>query len=69
MWLRQQRRCGLCGELLLVLANATFEHEDLRGMGGSRRDDRIVMPDGTMINLAAHGLCNGIKGSRRDSTV
>jgi hypothetical protein len=46
-------------------AEATFEHEDGRGMGGGRRDDRIVLPDGRWINGAAHALCNQWKGSRR----
>lgn len=43
-------------------AETTFEHED--GRGGGKRDDRIVLPDGTWINGAAHALCNGWKSSR-----
>ena len=43
---------------------ATFEHEFGRGMGGSKRDDRIELPDGTWINGAAHEQCNKWKGSR-----
>ncbi len=48
----------------LLLKDATFEHEDGRGAGGSKRDDRIVLPDGTWINGVSHLLCNSLKGSR-----
>jgi hypothetical protein len=44
----------------------TFEHTDLRGMGGGRRDDRIVDAKGKPMNLAAHGWCNREKGSKRE---
>ena len=40
----------------------TFEHE--HGRGGGKRDDRIVLPDGTWQNGAAHLACNNWKGSR-----
>lgn len=43
---------------------ATFEHQNGRGSGGSKRDDRTCLPDGTWINGAAHSLCNAWKGSR-----
>ena len=61
---RQGFRCCLCGEFVWP-AEVTFEHEDGRGMGGARRDDRISLPDGTWINGAAHRHCNNEKGSRR----
>jgi hypothetical protein len=40
----------------------SFEHE--WGRGGGKRDDRIILPDGTWINGAAHKICNQWKGSR-----
>jgi hypothetical protein len=64
MWLRQRKLCGLCWEPM-TLEESTFDHSDLRGMGSSRRDDRIVFPDGTLTNVAAHRICNGLRGSRR----
>lgn len=68
MWERQNRICCLYGKIeqcpgRLTLREATFEHEDGRGMGGGHRDDRI-MKDGKPYNGAAHGLCNSLKGSR-----
>jgi hypothetical protein len=45
----------------LRVAEATFDHES--GRGGGKRDDRIVLPDGTWINGAAHAICNVWKGS------
>jgi hypothetical protein len=48
---------------VLILAQATFEHEN--GRGGGKRDDRIELPDGRWINGAAHFLCNQWKSSRR----
>lgn len=47
----------------LALDDATFEHEDGRGMGGSKRDDRI-RKDGRRYNGVAHLVCNQWKGSR-----
>jgi hypothetical protein len=64
MIMRQHGYCCLCGEWLRPM-DATFDHEDGRGMGGARRDDRIVLPNGTWINGAAHEWCNNEKGSRR----
>lgn len=66
---RQNGVCCLYGHIpdcpgRLTLDEATFEHEDGRGMGGGRRDDRIEK-DGKRINGAAHFFCNGAKGSRR----
>lgn len=63
MVIRQGNLCCLCGRYLSP-ENATFDHEDGRGMGGAKRDDRIVLPDGRWINGAAHWLCNSNKGSR-----
>ena len=67
MWMRQHEFCGLCWQRM-TLDQATFEHEDLRGAGGARRDDRVVDDNGRMMNLAAHRSCNGEKGSRRELT-
>lgn len=64
MYLRQRSLCCLCG-LYMIPDDVTFEHENGRGLGGSKRDDRIELPDGTWINGAAHYRCNGDKGSRR----
>jgi hypothetical protein len=63
MWLRQKKRCCICW-LWLRLENATFEHQDGRGMGGSTRDDRIEK-DGHPYNGAACWKCNNEKGSKR----
>lgn len=63
MWERQDKTCCLCG-LPLAAQDATFEHQDGRGMGGSRRDDRVEK-DGNPYNGAAHPWCNHEKGSRR----
>lgn len=49
----------------LAPSEATFEHENGRGLNGGKRDDRIELPDGTWINGAAHEQCNLWKGSRR----
>jgi hypothetical protein len=62
-------RCSLCGNLM-DRENATFEHEDGRGMGGAHQDDRIWKPDPVTgelkpYNSVAHGWCNGKKGSQR----
>jgi hypothetical protein len=68
-WERQKGRCCLEGYCpycpgWLDLEEATFEHEHGRGMGGGRRDDRIVLPDGRWQNGAAHQACNVWKASR-----
>ncbi len=69
MWERQGKRCcleywvpGCSGRL--ALADAVFEHQEARGMGGGRRDDRIEI-DGKPYNGAAHAWCNSKKGSTR----
>jgi hypothetical protein len=60
---RQHYRCALCGKTL-VGWHPSFDHEDGRGMGGGRRDDRIWV-DGKWKNAAVHISCNNDKGSRR----
>lgn len=68
---RQGYKCCLsevipdCPVSLSVL-EATFEHTDLRGLGGATRDDRIVDEFGNEMNGAAHWICNSQKGSRRE---
>jgi hypothetical protein len=43
-------------------AEATFEHQRRRGMGGAFRDDRIIDGEGNWMNSAAHWVCNKIRG-------
>ncbi len=71
MWERQGRKCGLqiasqCKERngRLLINEAQFEHSMGRGMGGAKRDDRIVDDDGKPMNMAVCGWCNMLKGSR-----
>lgn len=61
---RQRNLCAICHSFMDE-DDTTFEHEDLRGMGGARRDDRIVIA-GKPNNFAVHGKCNGEKGSKRN---
>jgi len=61
---RQNRVCGYCGKPITE-KEATFEHVDGRGMGGARRDDRIVDAFGKPMNLAVCLRCNSTKGSKR----
>lgn len=63
MMIRQNYLCALCG-MFMQSYEATFDHEDGRGMGGGKRDDRIEV-DGKWKNAAVHGSCNGAKGSRK----
>lgn len=49
----------------LKIEDATFEHEAGRGMGGSKRDDRIELPDGRWINGAACYRGNQMKGGNK----
>lgn len=59
---RQKGMCALCGT---PLGNdVTFDHEQGRGLGGAKRDDRIEV-EGRWQNAAVHWKCNGEKGSRR----
>jgi Recombination endonuclease VII len=66
MWSRQGNACCICHKPIR-LAQATFEHEHGRGAGGSKRDDRIVLPHGQWINGAACWPCNSAKGSQKGS--
>lgn len=59
MYERDHGECCICGLLIRCKSEATFEHKNGRGMGGSRRDDRIEN------NGVAHWLCNTQKGSKR----
>jgi hypothetical protein len=58
---RQNYRCCLCKKRISV-ADATFEHQRRRGMGGAWRDDRSEDADGKVLNGAAHWICNSEKG-------
>lgn len=79
MWERQEKRCCLQGLVdgcpgKLALQDATFDHDEGRGMDGAHRDDRIWIPDAKTgelwpINGAAHALCNSKKGSVRKSLL
>lgn len=60
MWARQNGICSICNRPMRM-EEATFEHDDCRGMAGSHRDDRTEI-DGKPYNSAAHGLCNVKKG-------
>ena len=65
---RQDRRCcleGYCPVCPGALREkyATFDHEN--GRGGGKQDDRITLPDGTLINGSCHLWCNSWKASRR----
>ena len=69
MWKRQKGICCLYGFLpscpgKLLLKDCSFDHENKRGAGGSKRDDRISLPDGTWINGVSHLQCNSAKSSR-----
>ncbi len=59
MYERDKGMCCICGGKIRSLQEATFEHKNGRGMGGSRRDDRIEK------NGVAHFRCNVEQGSKR----
>lgn len=66
---RQRGVCCLAGYAPMCpgplrLNDCTFEHELPRGIGGSKRDDRICLPNGKWLNGASHYGCNQWKGSR-----
>lgn len=64
MWIRQDAKCCNCRQQLRF-AEATFEHENLRGKD---IDERIfVWKNGRWIpqNGVAHAECNVKRGSRR----
>lgn len=67
MWMRQHGICTKC-KLWIREGTETFDHDAGRGLGGAHRDDRIVLPDGEMINSAMHWGCNVQKGSKRNAT-
>ena len=59
---RQGWRCELCG-LAMTPDTVTFDHQQGRGMGGGKRDDRMEL-NGLRFNAAVHGICNADKASR-----
>ena len=68
---RQNKFCGLqisdqckAKKGRLSVADAQFDHEVPRGMGGGKRDDRIMV-DGKPQNRAVCPWCNSLKGSQR----
>lgn len=63
MLYRQKGLCCNCKKTL-DFSEATFEHEFGRGLGGSKRDDRIEI-NGQRINGASHPICNSERGSTR----
>lgn len=63
MWERQEGLCALCAKPMRI-AESTFDHENGRGMGAGKRDDRLIL-DGKPLNAAVHFWCNVEKGSRR----
>jgi hypothetical protein len=54
------QECRLCGRFCMW-EEATVDHREPRGMGGSGRDDRPA----TGAIWPAHYRCNGLRGSRR----
>ena len=71
MWERQGRKCGLqispqCKENggRLLINEAQFDHSWGRGMGGGKRNDRIIGDDGKPLNMAVCCWCNSLKSSR-----
>jgi hypothetical protein len=70
MWERQRGICCLAGHAPMCpgplrLEDSTFEHENGRGVDGSKRDDRIELPNGKWLNGASHYVCNQWKSSRK----
>ena len=59
---RQFWKCAICHHRYDGLL--TFDHEAGRGLGGSHRDDRIIV-DGRWQNAALCPPCNILKGSKR----
>lgn len=64
---RQTWFCSICGARM-NFDEISFEHGNLRGLGGGlRTDDPYALDaEGYYMNSAAHGSCNSIKSSRRD---
>jgi hypothetical protein len=66
---RQGWRCGTCQnpmrETQGYFNSATFQHDDGRGMGGARQDDRIEDERGSWLNSCLCYQCNVKAGSVR----
>lgn len=70
MWERQGKKCSLMitsdckrKQGKLAFGECTFEHDNGRGHGGGKRDDRIEI-GGKPINSVACWFCNNKKGSQ-----
>lgn len=63
MWRRQRGVCPWCGQYI-ACGHGEFDHENGRGSGGGKRDDRIIV-DGKEQNACLHPLCNSDRGSTR----
>lgn len=59
------RQSGICARGAHRIMAPTFDHSDCRGMGSSRRDDRIVDEAGLWMNGCSCWFCNGKAGSKR----
>lgn len=59
------RQRGVCGRGEHRIIAPTFDHADTRGLGGARRDDRIVDSEGKWMNCCSCWLCNCRAGSTR----
>lgn len=71
MWERQGKRCALqitdiCKQKQgrWPKDEIQFDHQDGRGSGGSKRDDRVWI-DGKPVSAAVCPWCNCAKGSRK----
>jgi hypothetical protein len=62
MEVRQGFRCAKCERT--AGSAMEFDHQNGRGSGGGRRDDRIEV-DGKWFNAALCHMCNAEKGSKR----
>jgi hypothetical protein len=61
MYERDNGICCICDQPIDAQEYPTFQHTNGRGMGGSRRDDRI------QYNGVAHWKCNSELGSRHQA--
>jgi hypothetical protein len=65
-WAMVRRQTGYCSRGRHVIRNPTFDHStNSRGMGGAKRDDRIVDEHGNQMNSCSCYSCNGQAGSKR----